>query len=59
MFKPIKVNYIKGNQVILIIYDCSNLQSFFNLDKQVQLIKNHLPTYEQSVVYIVANKIDK
>jgi Ras-related protein Rab-1A len=58
-FKTITACYINGCHVILVVYDCSNVQSFYNLGKHIETINKQVPVTESKIRYIVANKIDK
>jgi GTPase SAR1 family protein len=49
--------YYRGANAILIVYDYTNLNSFYSLKNWLREIKQFAP--DNSVKYLVCNKIDK
>jgi Ras-related protein Rab-6A len=48
--------YIRDASVAVIVYDCNNRQSFINMQRWIDDVKNERG--EQVIIAILANKID-
>jgi len=53
-FKSLIPNYIRGASIIFLVYDCTNKNSFDNLDNWIDFINN----IENGNIFIIGNKID-
>lgn len=58
-FQVITSAYIKGCQAIILVYDCSNVQTFMNLSDHLQQVAKYATNPEKTFKIVVANKIDK
>jgi Ras-related protein Rab-1A len=49
--------YYRGAHAIIIVYDVSNMNSFYSINNWLREIKNFAP--DNCLKYLVCNKIDK
>ncbi|OMJ90868.1 hypothetical protein SteCoe_6747 [Stentor coeruleus] len=56
-FRSLIPNYIRDSSVAVIVFDITNKQTFINIDKWVEDVKNERGN--DAVVVLVGNKIDK
>lgn len=57
-FKLITNCYIKGCHGFILVYDCTNMESFKSLEQHVNDVKGQSFDPQKIVKYIVANKVD-
>jgi len=55
-FRPIVNSYYRGTNVIILVYDCTNLESFENLQMWYEEIKNFIN--KTTPILILSNKND-
>lgn len=57
-YEDIRNNFFEDSQVVLLVFDLDNKQSFLNLPKWENLMRSNGLDLKQSVVFLLGNKSD-
>ena len=57
-YEEIRNPFFSDSQVILLVFDLDNKQSFQNLSRWENIMKSHGVDFKQSVIFLLGNKSD-